>query len=123
MRIYSIQVALVVFSCMFADVCPAQEPTGKATFSTNAAHEVIATLDGDVAQCGFTALPEEPTFRISNRTIEVTQPVAGIACMANVAQGSMRAYHATVNLGHLATGTYTVTWSFPKVTTTYTVSP
>lgn len=123
MRIDSHQVATAVLSCALANVGVAQEPAVKVNFSTNAAHDVIVTVNGEIAQCGFTALPEGPTFRISKQTIEITQPVAGIACMANVAPNSMRPYHAIVNLGHLAAGTYTVMWNFPKLTTTYTVSP
>jgi hypothetical protein len=116
--------AVVMFlSSLFGSVCLAQQPIGKLIVSTNSAHDVVATVEGEVAQCGFTVLPEEPTFRISQQTIEVTQPVAGIGCMANVAQGSTRPYHATVNLGRLAPGAYTVNWNFPKLTATYTVSP
>ena len=108
---------------LFCSAGSAQNPTGELHVSRNAAHEVTATVTGEVARCGVTALEDLPTARRSAQIIDITQPVAGIACKADVAPGTLRAYHATVNLGTLPPGKYTVKWSFPKLETTYEVSP
>jgi hypothetical protein len=104
-------------------VCFAQNSSGDLRISQNAAHEVIATVTGKVARCGVTALPEAPTFQRSEQVVDITQPVAGMACRADVPQGALRSYRVTVNLGDLPPGNYTVNWSFPKLTAAYTVSP
>lgn len=116
-------VASVFVSGMFGTVCFAQPSTGALHVSQNAKHEVIATVTGKVARCGLTALPGAPTFRISGQVVDVTQPVAGVACRADVPQGALRAYHAAINLGHLPPGDYTVNWSFPKLSTVYKIAP
>ena len=108
---------------LLCGVGSAQSPTGELHISRNAAHEVIATITGEVGRCGVTALSDPPTIRRSGTIIEITQPVAGIACRADVPQGALRPYQATVNLGSLPPGKYTVNWNFPKLTTTYEVSP
>ena len=108
---------------LFCGFSSAQSPNGQLHISRNAAKEVIATVTGEVGRCGVTALSDPPTIRRSQMIIEVTQPVAGIACRADVQQGALRPYHAAVNLGSLPPGKYTVNWSFPKLTTTYEISP
>ena len=112
--------ALGILSC---GVGSAQSPAGELRVSLNAAHEVIAAVTGEVARCGVTALSDTPTFRRSQHVIDVTQPVVGVACRADVPRGALRPYQASVNLGSLPPGKYTVNWSFPKLTTTYEVSP
>lgn len=123
MRPYEIFAAMALASSVFSSACSAQEPTGHISVSTNAAHQVTATVTGKVARCGVTALPEAPTFRRLGQVVEVIQPVAGVACLANVPTGTVRLYRVTVNLGNLPPGKYTVNWNFPKLNATYTVSP
>jgi hypothetical protein len=123
MRLDKVFAAMALASSIFGGACSAQEPTGNLSVSTNTAHQVTATVTGRVARCGVTALPEAPMFRRLGQVVEVTQPVAGIACLANVPPGTVRPYHVTVNLGNLLPGKYTVNWNFPKLTATYTVSP
>ena len=113
----------VLAGSVLSSICFAQNASGDLRVAQNAAHDVIATVIGKVARCGVTALPEEPTFRIAGQVVDVIQPVAGIACPADVPQGALRSYHVVVNLGHLPPGNYTVNWSFPKLTTTYKASP
>lgn len=119
----SLPAGIALIGTLFCGVSPAQSPTGELHISLNAAHEVIATVTGEVGRCGVTALSDPPTIRRSQMIIDITQSVAGIACRADVQQGALRPYHATVNLGSLPPGKYTVNWSFPKLTTTYEVTP
>lgn len=119
MRLDKVFAIMALASSIFGGACSAQEPTVDLSVSTNAAHQITATVTGKIARCGVTALPEAPTFRRLGQVVEVTQPVAGIACLADVPLGTVRPYHATVNLGNLPPGKYTVNWSFPKLTATY----
>jgi len=116
-------VASALASSTFGGVCFAQNSAGELRISQNAAHEVTATVTGEVARCGLTAIADEPTFRLSGQVVDVVQPVVGIACRADVPQGALRPYHVTINLGHLPPGDYIVNWTFPKLTATYKVSP
>lgn len=113
----------VVACSAFAGGCYAQEPTGELRISQSVGHEVIATVIGKVARCGLTALSDAPTFRVTGQVVDVTQPVAGVACRADVQQGALQPYQRAINLGRLPPGSYTVNWNFPKLTATYKVSP
>jgi hypothetical protein len=84
---------------VFCGICFAQKPVGDIRISKNPASEVTVTVAGSVARCGVTA------------------------CRTDVAPGELRPYHATINLGHLSPGKYTINWSFPKLTANYVVSP
>ena len=99
----------------------ADPPAARIEVTRNAAGEVLATVATNVNPCGITALNEPPTFRVDGTNIEVTQPVAGIACMNPPPKE--RGYNHTLNLGKLAPGTYSIHWSFPQLTATYTVAP
>ncbi len=123
MRRDKIFATIPILSGLFAPLCSAQEPSGDLSVSINTAHQVVAKVTGTVARCGITALPEAPTFRRLGQTIEVTQPVAGVACLANIPPGSVRPYNVSVNLGILPPGQYTVSWSFPRLSATYVVTP
>lgn len=116
-------VASALAGCLSGSICFAQKTAAELRFSQNATHEVTVTANGEVPRCGVTALPEGPTSKLSGHVIEVMQPVAGIACRADVPQGALRPYRVSINLGRLPPGDYTVNWSFPKLTAAYTVSP
>jgi hypothetical protein len=122
MRADIVIAAIAFASCISGGTCSAQEPSGELSVSSDVAHQVTATVTGKVARCGLTALAEAPSVRRSGQVVEVTQPVAGVACLADVPPGAVRPYHVTVSLGELPPGEYTVNWNFPKLTATYTVS-
>jgi hypothetical protein len=99
----------------------AAEPSAKLQAKRNAAGEVVATVSGTVRACGLTATNDEPTFVVRGNTVEVMQPVAGIACMNPPPE--TRPYRRTLNLGKLPAGSYAIHWSFPDLTVAYTVKP
>lgn len=123
MRPDKVFAAMALASSIFGGANSAQVPASELSVSTNVERQVTATVTGSVARCGVTALSDAPTFRRLGQVVEVTQPVAGIACLADVPPGAVRPYNVTVNLGNLPPGKYTVNWNFPKLTATYTVSP
>ena len=102
-------------------VALAAEPSAKLSAKRNGAGEVVATVSGTVRACGLTATNDEPTFLVRGNAVEVTQPVAGIACVNPPPE--TRAYRRTLNLGKLPAGSYTIHWSFPDLTITYAVRP
>jgi hypothetical protein len=100
-------------------LAPAQSDEATLTVARSATGEVRATVSGRIRACGLTALNDEPTFTIDGAKIEVTQHVVGIACMNPPPKD--KPYRRTLNLGKLAPGSYTIHWSFPDLSTTYTV--
>ena len=120
MRRLTAAAALLSLAALAAEIFAA-EPSAKLSAKLNGAGEVVATVSGTVRACGLTATNDEPTFVVHGNVVEVTQPVAGIACMNPPPE--TRAYRRTLNLGKLPAGNYTIHWSFPDQTITYTVKP
>ena len=87
--------------------------------SQDAAGNVSASVSGSISPCGITADGGVPTFSIEGAVITVTQPVVAITCVNPPPPD--RFYQETVVFGKLPAATYTVDWSFPALTTTYTV--
>jgi hypothetical protein len=109
---------LAALACLIPAVGIAQ-PTGpKLSVTRNAGGDVLIAVSGTVPACGLTALNEPPAFTLEGMTIKVHQPVVGVACM-NPPPKNKR-YERVLNVGKLAEGRYTIDWSFPALTGTYT---
>lgn len=116
-----VRITLLVAGWSLASICAAQ-PSATLSVSQNAAREVIATVSGTVPMCGVTAIGDAPTFVLSDQIITVEQGVAGVMCAIGVPPDAVRPYNVTLDFGRLPVGTYTINWSFPVLTATYTVT-
>lgn len=92
----------------------------KLSVARNAAGDVLITVSATIPACGLTALNEAPAFTLEGTTIKVRQPIVGIACMNPPPKD--KHYERVLNVGRLAEGSYTIEWSFPAVTGTYSTS-
>ncbi len=110
----------ILVGIFLAGSCQAQAVPVLAV-SQNANGEVIASVSGMIPKCGVTALHGPPTFSVSGKSVSVKQKVAGVMCRRGVPPDARKPYSATLNLGRLPAGTYTIDWSFPQLKATYTV--
>lgn len=100
-----------------ATIAQAAEP--QLTISQNAMGETVASVYAQIPPCGITASGDNPSFHIDGTVITVTQPLFAIACVVN--PPPFVVYQRSVDFGVLAPGTYTVNWSYPALSGTYTV--
>jgi len=98
----------------------AQSAVPELAISQNPSGEVVASVYAQIPPCGITASGENPSFHVDGTVIEVAQPLFAIACVTNPPPYVV--YQRSVNFGVLAPATYTVNWSFPAVSGTYTVA-
>ena len=98
----------------------AQTAAPQLTISQNSEGEVVASVYAQIPPCGVTASSENPSFHVDGTVIEVTQPLFAIACVTNPPPYIV--YQRSVNFGVLAPATYSVNWSFPAVSGSYTVA-
>ena len=111
---------LLFAGAAFSAACHGQSP-GTLSVSQNAAGEVVATASAWIPECGVTALGDPPMVHVNGHEIDVLQPLAGVMCASTVPPDAKKFYAASANAGRLANGTYTVNWSFPALSATYTV--
>ena len=100
-------------------VLAAAEPHARLSVSRTRGGEVVAVVRGTVRACGITATNDEPTFVVHERVVEVSQPMAGVACMNPPPRS--RPYRRSVNFGRLPPGRYTIRWSYPELRADYVV--
>ncbi|HEX3124688.1 MAG TPA: hypothetical protein VHQ21_15445 [Rhodanobacteraceae bacterium] len=98
----------------------AQSAAPQLAIIQNPSGDVVASVYAQIPPCGITASGENPSFRVDGTVIEVAQPLFAIACVTNPPPYVV--YQRSVNFGVLAPATYTVNWSFPAVSGTYTVA-
>ena len=115
-----ILLALFAALCLMpvAGVAQPAEPT--LSVSRNAAGDVLITVSATIPACGLTALNVAPTFTLEGTTIKVHQPIVGIACINPPPKD--KHYERVLDVGKLGEGRYTIEWSFPAVTGTYSSS-
>lgn len=111
---------LFALACLIPLAGVAQSAEPKLSVSRNANGDVLIAVSATIPACGLTALNEAPTFTIEGTTIKVRQPVVGIACMNPPPKE--KHYEHVLNVGKLAEGRFTIEWSFPAVTGTYSSS-
>ena len=111
---------LFALACLIPVAGAAQSPEAKLSVSRNATGDVVISVSGTVPACGLTALNEAPTFTIEGTRIKIHQPVVGVACM-NPPPKEKR-YERVLDVGKLAQGRYTIEWSFPALTGSYSSS-
>jgi len=99
----------------------AAQPHARLSVSRTRGGEVVAVVRGTVRACGITATNDAPTFVVHERVVEVSQPMAGVACMNPPPRS--RPYRRSVNLGKLAPGRYTIRWNYPELSADYVVRP
>lgn len=107
---------LFALACLLPASGLAESPTLKVSRSADG--DVLVSVSGMIPACGLTALNEPPTFTIEGTAIKVHQPIVGVACMNPPPKE--KHYERVLNVGKLAAGNYTVEWSFPALTGTYT---
>jgi hypothetical protein len=94
-------------------------PQAHLSAARNAAGEVVATVTGTVRACGITSTNDEPTFAVHGDTVEVTQSMAGVACMNPPPK--TKPYRRNLNLGKLPPGKYLIRWNYPELTLDFAV--
>ncbi|HSE13511.1 MAG TPA: hypothetical protein VLB69_12855 [Rudaea sp.] len=108
---------LLALVCLMPVAGVAQPADAKLSVSRNAAGDVLIKVSATIPACGLTALNEAPTFAIEGTSIKVRQPIVGIACINPPPKD--KHYERVLNVGKLGQGRYTIEWSFPAVTGTY----
>ncbi len=111
---------LLALMCALPVAGAAQTAEPKLSVSRNATGDVLITVSATIPACGLTALNEAPSFTIEGTTIKVRQPIVGIACINPPPKD--KHYERVLNVGKLGEGRYTIEWSFPAVTGTYSAS-
>ncbi|HZP65898.1 MAG TPA: hypothetical protein VFB32_06275 [Rudaea sp.] len=86
----------------------------------NSAGEVIAFVAGTIPACGTTPDGSDPTYTIHGNVIDVTQGTVEVTCTNPPPPD--RYYYATVNLGRLFDGDYTINWNVPALSKAYGAS-
>ena len=112
--------ALLLSCAAFSTACRAAS-AGTLSVSQNEAGEVIAAVSALVPRCGITA-GGAPSYQVSGYQVDVRQPLIGITCLTGIPPGAQTDYNASLNFGRLPGGTYTISWSFPALSASYTVS-
>jgi hypothetical protein len=110
---------LLAATAIAPSIGTAREPHARLSVTRTRGGEVIASVKGTVRACGITATNDAPTFVVHGRVVEVSQPMAGVACMNPPPRS--RPYRRSINLGKLPAGRYAVRWSFPELSIDYTV--
>ena len=94
-------------------------PEVQLFLNQNTAGQLIATVAGKVPPCGLVADQADPTFTVAGNVITVTQGLIAVTCTNP--PPPKRYYVASINVGRLFDGEYTVNWNVPALTAQYTV--